>query len=517
MRQSTRLILNTGITYVRMLITVGMGLLFTRLMVRGLGLEDFGLWSTVFIGVCIALMLTDGITNAADRYLAYEIGKGDQRRLSVTFSTLTGLFVGVATLVVAVGLPARPLALEWLNIEPEQLASASKAYGLTLAYVAALMLVCPFRSMLTAQQNLITLTLLELADAITRLAAVAIAMALPGDRLWNVCLMVLLAQVCNTGLAAGLCMRAYPAARPHPTLFSFADVRALAHYTTWSIVSTISYRVRLAGPPLIIARVFGVAATGGYALAAQLAGYQLSFGAAVSRISNPAMVAAEGRGDRPRVVFLINLVNKYSTLLMLFYLVPLQLETEPLLALWVGEYPPEAPAFVRLVMVIMALLWVFNGYWMAAGALNRITVPVCIGLACDLSFVGIGAALVKYAGLPALSIPAVGIATMLIFATGTVVYVSRVMHLAPSRWLRECWLPVALVGLPASAAAWVPHALLHPGPVRILAVGIVYTLASLPLCWFLAMGTEERGHFQRVFDALRARLRPGTGATPDAT
>lgn len=42
MRQSTRLVLNTGVSYSRMLVTIGFALVSTRLFVRALGHDDYG-------------------------------------------------------------------------------------------------------------------------------------------------------------------------------------------------------------------------------------------------------------------------------------------------------------------------------------------------------------------------------------------------------------------------------------------------------------------------------------------
>lgn len=509
MRQSTKLIVNTLVTYGRMLVTVGMGLLFTRLMVQGLGKETFGLWAGLSAAVAVALMLSDGVNNAGDRFLAYEVGRGDPARIRATFRTLLAIFVTIAALAAGAAALLEPFVLRTVQWPVDRLAIGRTAYWLTVGFTLFQIVNGPFRSMLVARQSIVALSALEGYDAAARLVLVGLGLLLPGEKVVWAC-WGLLAQMGTSMLASAvLCIRLAPEARPGLAGVSLARVGELAHYTTWAIVSTISYRVRITGPQLLITNFFGPLAQGSYALAAQLAGYQLSLGAVVSRITQPALVAAEGRGDRARAIQLVHLVNKYSTLLILCYLVPLQLEAPALLHLWVGQDGAGAETLVRLVMVVTALSWTFNGYWIAAGAVNRVAKPVLISLVCDVLAVAGAWAAVRWLAAPVWVIPACSVAGMAAFGAGTTLVTSRALNLPARAWLTECWWPVLKAGAPAAVAAAAWLAVLEPGPVRILLVGFTFTLVLFPLVWLLAMGAEERSHFERVFAGVASRLPRG--------
>jgi O-antigen/teichoic acid export membrane protein len=517
-RQSTKLILNTVVTYGRMLVTVGMGLMWTRLALRELPGEDFGIWAGLTTVVGLSLMLSDGVNNAGDRFLAFELGRGDHGRIRATFRTLLAIFLTIAGLTVVAGAAATDAILAWAQVPEERLEAVRPAVMLTVGYTVLVMLVCPFRSMLISRQSMVLLSGLEIFDAAARLGLTALALARPGSGIIWLCWALLAQQGLSVLISAAICFWTIPDSRPGIAGISWERFHALRGYATWAIVSTISYRIRIAGPAMLAMQFFGPTVVAAYAIASQVAGYQLSLGAVVSKITQPALVSAEGRGDRTRVVQLINLVNKYSTLLILAYLVPVVLEAPSLLALWLGSdrVPDGAVTLVPLVMVVMALVWTFNGYWIAAGAINRFGPPVLISLACDVAMVVL-AGLGLWAGVGGASgfwlIPAIGIVTMFAFGLGTVRTTSRAMGLPAGAWFAQCWLPVAKVAIPAGllAAAWL--LVLPPSWGRMLLVAGTYGVAMLPLTWMLAMGEEERGHFRRVGAALRGRLPGGRAAS----
>jgi Na+-driven multidrug efflux pump len=515
-RQSTKLILNTSVTYFRMLITVGMGLLVTRLMVKSLGQEDYGVWSGLVAIVSIALMFSDGVNNAGDRFLSFELGRGDSERIRATFRTLMVIFLSMAGLTLVLGLPLIEVVLSLASVPAERADAARTAYLLTLGFTALLMIICPFRSMLLSRQSVVALSALEMSDSVLKLGVVAVGLLMPGDKLVWVCWALLVQQAISVGLSAGMCWWLVPESRPGLSGITRERFVSLAGYTTWSIVSTISYRIRITGPQLLIMSWFGPLVQASYAVASQLAGYQLSLGSVVSRITQPALVAAEGRGDRVAAVKLIHLVNKYSTLLILCYMVPLQIEVATLLKLWLNaeNVGPEAPALVRMVLIVMAMVWTFNGYWIASAAMNRVRGPVLLSLVCDSTMVLLGWVAIKFFGASPWVVPAIGAGMMVVIGMGFTIIASRALKIPASSWFTECWWPVLKSAGPAGLAASVWVFVLEPSLVRVVLVGATFAMLLFPLAWFLSMGAEERGHFERVFRSLsdRVRRKPAAGA-----
>ena len=72
-----RIVQNTLLLYFRMLFTMGIGLLTSRVIINALGETDYGIYNVVGGFVTMFSVLTAGLSSATQRFLNIDIGKGD--------------------------------------------------------------------------------------------------------------------------------------------------------------------------------------------------------------------------------------------------------------------------------------------------------------------------------------------------------------------------------------------------------------------------------------------------------
>ncbi|MBO4315660.1 MAG: lipopolysaccharide biosynthesis protein, partial [Prevotella sp.] len=78
---------NTLILYVRMLFTMFITFYTSRLVLKGLGVEDYGIYNVVGGFVSMFGFLNAAMVSSTQRYLNYELGKGNHKRLHEVFVT----------------------------------------------------------------------------------------------------------------------------------------------------------------------------------------------------------------------------------------------------------------------------------------------------------------------------------------------------------------------------------------------------------------------------------------------
>ena len=90
---------NTLFMYLRMFLTMGMGLYTSRVVLNSLGVEDYGLYNV--IGGIIAMFgfINGAMTNTTSRYISYYLGH-DERMLSKVFSMTFLIHAIIAFLIV---------------------------------------------------------------------------------------------------------------------------------------------------------------------------------------------------------------------------------------------------------------------------------------------------------------------------------------------------------------------------------------------------------------------------------
>ena len=84
---SSRVARNTFLLTFRMVLLLLIGLYTSRVILKSLGQDDFGLYSTVASFVTLFSVVTSAIASAISRFMAFGLGAGDKERLHRIFST----------------------------------------------------------------------------------------------------------------------------------------------------------------------------------------------------------------------------------------------------------------------------------------------------------------------------------------------------------------------------------------------------------------------------------------------
>ena len=120
---------NTVVLYFRMILVMLVGLFTSRVVLKALGVTDFGLYNVVGAAVGMFVFLNGTLSAATSRYITVEIGHGTLGSLKRLFSTLLSLHVAFALLVVLLLEVLGPFwLLPRLNIPVERLGAAQFAF-----------------------------------------------------------------------------------------------------------------------------------------------------------------------------------------------------------------------------------------------------------------------------------------------------------------------------------------------------------------------------------------------------
>lgn len=121
-----RLAKNTLLLYGRMLLTVGISFYSTRLILANLGIDNYGIYNVIGGFVSMFYMVTSTMTQAVSRFLTFELGTGNKKKLQQTFSTSINILLLLSLVVV---LLAETVGLWFvnykLNISPNRMNAAN--------------------------------------------------------------------------------------------------------------------------------------------------------------------------------------------------------------------------------------------------------------------------------------------------------------------------------------------------------------------------------------------------------
>lgn len=100
---NTRIAKNTLMLYFRMLLLLVINLYTSRVILRELGVDDYGIYNVVGGIVVILSFLNSAMAGGTQRFMNVEMGRNDQNALNKVFSTSQQIhvFVAIAVLVIA--------------------------------------------------------------------------------------------------------------------------------------------------------------------------------------------------------------------------------------------------------------------------------------------------------------------------------------------------------------------------------------------------------------------------------
>src|SRR5262245_35979860 len=444
--------------------------------------------------------------------MAYEIGRADSRRASEVFNATLVLFAGMSLVLLIGGmLIARPL-LDGLSIPPERQDAASVVFQLTVWNLVITTLSAPFRGAIEARQAMGQVAAGEVIRSLLNLAAVGLIVVVEGDPLvvysWGL-LAATVARAIGTAVIGGI---RFPEVRIRPSAVRLSEVRRLASFTGWTTLIRLGVPMHGQAAVILIGMAFSPVVTAAYGIAMRVRGYHSHFTKVLPRVVHPAMTTKEASGQRSYVQDLAFMTSKYSSVGSLFMVVPLLIETEGILGLWLKKVPPGSAAFTRVTLLWLTIQTLATGVDQAIFAQGAVRGYGLMTMAVWISSIAVSALWFFGFGTGPMWLPWTYVVATLAHLAVTIGIGAARVGLSAPRWWRETFVPTVAPAIPGTLAALAVPASLPEGVVRIVAVTATYAIVAAPFCWWWSVGPKEKRAFTHAGGRLRVRLERARGA-----
>ena len=339
--------------YFRMFLLLLIGLFTSRVVLRTLGVDDYGVYNVVGGVVTVFTFLTNSISAAISRYLAVGLGKGDPAHLRRIFSTGVLIQLGLSLLLV---LLTETAGLWWVNhkliIPDGRLEAARWVLHCSLGVLVVTLLAVPYNAAIIAHERMSAFALISLGEALLKLGVALLLFFSPFDKLISYAVLMLAVAVL-VRFAYGLyCRHFFPETRGR-LVYDGTLTREMTAFAGWSFFGSSGYVLNTQGAGQVVNLFFGVAVNAARGVALQIENTVKQFVSNFLTALNPQITKAWAAGERDYCFELVRKGAKYAWLVILACFIPIFGEAEWLLDLWLGpdKVPPYASVFVRLALV----------------------------------------------------------------------------------------------------------------------------------------------------------------------
>ena len=376
MTPSTRIIVNTIAQYCRSVITMALAFVTTRVVFRGLGVVDFGIFSVVAGFVTMLGFITNALVISTQRYISYFYGSGQKEETRKIFINSLFVHIVIVFLITVVFLLLRDVFVEhWLNIPSERTDAAYYVYMISVLMLAVTVLEAPFKALFIARENIVFISVVEVLDAIVKLLLIIFSFEVLGiDKL------VMYSNVMVTVITVNLLVFSLYALINYEecTLrFKRDDINrkyiyGLTNFAGWTTIDTASAVLRSQGIAVILNNFLGAVINASFGIAMQIKTASSFVFTSILNAMTPQIMKAEGSGDRHQMVKLATMESKFSTAIMILTVYPIVFELPSLLTLWLGTEPVHASMFCTFLIIAFLADGISLGLHVANQALGNI-------------------------------------------------------------------------------------------------------------------------------------------------
>lgn len=360
MNDNTRIIKNSGILYIRLIITTIIGLISTRLLLKALGLSDFGLYSVVGGIVAMICFLNTVMVSTTYRYIAYEMGRKNYAGINQVFNISFIIHFSLALLLI---LFAETIGIfyihNYLNVPNGQVNDAVFVFRFSVIASFFSIISIPYQGLITAQEKFSVRASIEVIRSLLRLGAIFFVIQYLGNRLKLYSVLMMIVTIVPSILFFLYCKKKYASLIQWNFQRRFGKYKEMLGFSGWIMLGAAASIGKTQGAALIINSFFGTILNAAWGIANQVSILISMFSQNLSQAAIPQITKSYSSGNTDRSSQLVFHISKYSFFLMLIPALPILLEADYILKLWLTDVPEYASIFIKL-MIVYALIETMN-------------------------------------------------------------------------------------------------------------------------------------------------------------
>lgn len=350
-----RLAKNTIILYIRMIVVMFITLFTSRVILNALGVDDFGIYNVVGGVVTMMAVVNNAMAVSTQRYLTFELGKGDMMQFKKIFSSCMTIYIALATILLVL---SETIGLWFVNtklvIAPDRMFAANVVYQFAILSSVCSMIQIPYNAAIISYEKMNAFAYIGIVEAVMKLAIAYTLFISPIDKL-----SLYGGLTFTSSFAIFITYRIYCIKKIKETCYSFmwdkTLIKQLISYSGWNLFGALSGVAKGQGLNILINVFFGPAVNAARGIAYQLNHAITMLFTNFFTAVRPQITKYYAQGNLTEMYNLVYRSSKLSFFLILVCSLPLIIEAPSIIQLWLGQIPDYTVIFVRIIVIISAV------------------------------------------------------------------------------------------------------------------------------------------------------------------
>lgn len=499
MSPNRRIILNIIATYGRSLYALVIGLIAGRWTLRSLGEVDYGLMGvvgglTAFVGFLNGLM-----ASAVSRFYAYVVGQAKAAPVNGIelcrewFNTAVVIHTILPLMLVVVGYPSGVWAIEnFLTIPFDRIHSCIWVWRFACLTCLVSMMSVPYQAMYVAKQEIAELTVYSFCSTTINFIFLCYMITHPGFWLTRFSAWTCLIAITPAILIVIRALVKYQECKfVRDYWWNIVRMKRLFSFAAGRFVCAFALMIYQNGRAVLVNKLLGPARNAAMAISNTVTSHTITLMSAISSAFGPAITNAYGAGNYALARSLCYRLCKFGTLAIAIFAIPLLIEVDSVMRLWLGTPPAGAASLCACCLVEHCISRLVDGHVaivFANGKMMWFNITESFGY-----FVAFALAWL----LLALGFGLIGIGYALILCTFYTVpvklyFARKLGGMSIRHWINKIALPIIIVVVVSVCVGLPVRFYIKPSLGRVLLTTMLCEVVFLPLVWFIVLDEAEK-------------------------
>lgn len=372
MTDNKRIAKNTIIVYIRLIVVTLIGLFSSRFVLQALGVSDYGLYNVVGGVIALFAVISGSMSATTIRFLNFEIGKtsGDPNKV-FNICQVTHIVFAFIILLLAETIGIF-YVLNYLKVEPGKAGDAMFVFQVSTVVACIGIINVPYQSVFVAKEKFFHIAVIDIINALIKLGLIIILLYYKGNALRFYALIMSVTTLVSFVVYHYLCFKYWPELVRWKLFKKINEYKDLLVFNNYNLLAGVALMGRSQGSNILINFFFGTVVNGAYGIARTVQGFVEMFTVNFDSAAAPQITQSVGRGDMQRASYIASRSCRICQLLSLWIVLPLYVEMEFILRLWLGLVPDHAVLFCRVTLVTVLVASTGGGMLRLKDALGKI-------------------------------------------------------------------------------------------------------------------------------------------------
>lgn len=494
---NTRIAKNTLMLYFRMFFTMLVSLYTSRVILNTLGVEDYGIYSVVGGIITMFTFINSAMVSSTQRYLNFELAIGNENRLRSVFNTSIQIHALISIVIIILGETVGVwFLLEKLVIPESRITAAMWVYQCSIISCVVNIMSVPYNADIIAHERMSAFAYISILEVTLKLLIVYMLVVSPYDKLTVYAILLLLVQLFIRYIYSRYCNKHFKESllklEFNKTLFK--EMSGFAGWSFWGNLSSILYTQ---GLNLMLNIFFGPVVNAARGIAIQVQSAVQQFVSGFQTALNPQITKNYAAGNLEEMHSLMFRSARFSFLLLFFISLPVLLETDFLLALWLKNVPENAVVFTQIMICISLIYTTANPCAIANQATGKVKVYQMVVGGILLTILPISYLVLKL-GAPAYSVFIIHFCVESVAQFYRMYMLRSLINLPIREYLNNIYIPVVATVVMSIILPLIVHAQLAYGWPQFFAVCFTCVISVGLSIYWIGITKYERDFFRKI-------------------